>query len=133
MTQEKRQEVSQQRIISFGDSKNRCIAILTGNDWLSVALNYRCREDEKDRIWWEDNLPSDVVIEDASRDEIELLVSALIKHIRATAFRSWTDIVSASELNAERYIDRAKGISKSAFIDGARWALDWMLDKPKEE
>lgn len=38
------------------------------------------------------------------------------------------DIKKAAEDNSEKYVERARNISKEAFVDGAKWALD-LLEK----
>lgn len=51
-------------------------------DWICVALNYRQREDEKDRVWWNDSLYGDLEQQPsrpATHDEILELVRAVLK------------------------------------------------------
>lgn len=42
------------------------------------------------------------------------------------------DIIKAAEDNAEKYIERAQGISKAAFMDGAKWILDLLEESWKQ-
>lgn len=41
------------------------------------------------------------------------------------------DIKKAAEENAENYVERAQNISKQAFADGAKWALDLLEESWK--
>ena len=44
------------KIVAWNDG--RTIAVLETEDWFYVALNYRDREDEKDRLWVLDPAPA---------------------------------------------------------------------------
>lgn len=57
----------------------RSVAVIDDGLMFSVCLNYRSREDEQDRVWYYDGIPTDVKIEKAKEEDMKSLISALIK------------------------------------------------------
>lgn len=71
------------KIKSFDNPNGtKTIAVISQRDWVGIALNYRHREDEKDRIWWNDSIWWDLEKNpprEPSRDEIMQLTNEIIK------------------------------------------------------
>lgn len=58
------------------------VALVDKNNWFETALNYRCREDERGRLWNCDQLHDGTVIEPANMEDIIEYVEALEHWIR---------------------------------------------------
>ena len=109
----------------FNGTDNRCVALVDSSDaTFEVALNYRCRDDERDRIWYVDSVPNGAIITTATPDEAQALVDALAKELLTiTRPIPQDEIRKAAEENAEQYDKIFKKAVRPAFIEGAVWAL----------
>lgn len=109
----------------FNGTDNRCVALVDSDATFEVALNYRCRDDERDRIWYVDSVPDGAIITTASFDEIKMFVEALAKELMIVNRPIPQDeIRQAAEDNAEQYDRIFKKAVKPAFVEGALWVLN---------
>jgi hypothetical protein len=109
----------------FNGTDNRCIALVDSDRSFYVALNFRCRDDEQDRIWYSDSIPEGAIEITATIDEAKRFIEALAEEL-AIANRPVTkeEIRQAAEENAEQYEALFKKAVKPAFVEGALWALN---------
>ncbi len=66
-------------IVAWERNGFRSIAHVVDDGMFSICLNYRGREDEQDRLWEIDSLPTDVNIEKANFNDLKRLTLFLIK------------------------------------------------------
>lgn len=61
------------------NSRHRSIAVLQSDSSFYACLNYKAREDEQDRLWIVDDIPSDVELTAATEEEQRKLIIAICK------------------------------------------------------
>lgn len=66
-------------VVAWERNGQRSVALLESDKEFIVCLNYRSREDEKDRVWVHDSMPDDVVVEKANMEDVLSLLRTIVK------------------------------------------------------
>lgn len=74
-----RNPLSKGDIVAWNNNSYRSVAVIEDGYSFSVCLNYRGKEDEQNRIWTFDEIPSDAKIEKATEDDMKRIIEALVK------------------------------------------------------